>query len=62
MVVSIPIDFCIEFWNSTFPPVMEFNKGTFLNFFTRYFHWCKSLMGNCFVTQVFVEANSNLTH
>ncbi len=27
---SIPIDFCIEFWNSTFPPVLEFTKVIFL--------------------------------
>ncbi len=26
----IPIDFCIESWNSTFPPVLEFVEGIFL--------------------------------
>ncbi len=25
-VFSIPIDFCIEFWNSTFPLVFEFTR------------------------------------
>ncbi len=27
---SIPIDFCIEFWNSTFPPVLEYTEEIFL--------------------------------
>ncbi len=26
---TIPMDFCIEFQNSTFPPVMEFTEGIF---------------------------------
>ncbi len=30
VVFSIPIDFCIEFWNSTFSPVLEFTEGIFL--------------------------------
>ncbi len=27
---SIPIDFCIEFWNSTFPSVLEYTKEIIL--------------------------------
>ena len=32
VVFSIPIDFCIEFWNSTFSPVLEYTEGIFFNF------------------------------
>ena len=34
---SIPIDFCIEFWNSTFPPVFAFTEGIFLTASARSF-------------------------
>ncbi len=30
VVFSIPIDFCIEFWNSIFSPVLEYTKEIFL--------------------------------
>ncbi len=30
MVFSIPIDFCIEFWNSTFSPFLEYTEEIFL--------------------------------
>ncbi len=30
MVFYIPIDFCIEFWNSTFSPVLEYTEEIFL--------------------------------
>ncbi len=30
VVFSIPIDFCIEFWNSTFSPVLEYTEEIFL--------------------------------
>ncbi len=29
---SIPINFCVEFWNSTFSPVLEYTEGIFFNF------------------------------
>ncbi len=32
VVFSIPIDFCIEFWNSTFPPVLEYTVDIFNRF------------------------------
>ncbi len=36
MVFSIPIDFCIEFRNITFPLVLEFTEGIFLSFGTSF--------------------------
>ena len=30
VVFSIPIDVCIEFWNSTFSPVLEYTEEIFL--------------------------------
>ncbi len=27
---SIPTDFCIEFWNSTFSPILEYTEEIFL--------------------------------
>ncbi len=30
MFFFIPIDFCIEFWNSTFSPVLEYTREIFL--------------------------------
>ncbi len=33
----IPIDFCIEFWNSTFSPDLEFTEGIFLTTSARAF-------------------------
>ncbi len=41
MVFSIPIDFCIEFWNSIFSPVLEYTDGIFLTALARAFQWCK---------------------
>ncbi len=29
MDFSIPIDFCIEFWNSTFSPVLKYTEEIF---------------------------------
>ncbi len=29
VVFSIPIDFCIEFWNIIFSPVLEYTEGIF---------------------------------
>ncbi len=29
MVFTIPIDFCIKFWDSTFPLVLEFTEEIF---------------------------------
>ncbi len=65
VVFSIPIDFCIEFWNSTFSPVLEFTEGIFLTASARAFQWCKPRMRSCFrskVIQVFLEANSTWTY
>ncbi len=62
---SIAIDFCIEFWNSTFPPVLEFTGGIFLTASVRAFQWCKPRMRSCFcskVIQVFLAANSTWTY
>ncbi len=60
MVFSIPIDFCIEFWNSTFSPVLEFTKEIFLTASARASQWCKPRMRSCFrseVIQVYLAAN-----
>ncbi len=38
VVFSIPIDFCIEFWNSIFSPVLEYTEGIFLTASARAFH------------------------
>ncbi len=65
MVFSIPIDFCIEFWNSTFSPVLEFTEGIFLTASARAFQWCKPRMRSYFrseVIQVFLAANSTWTY
>ncbi len=65
VVFSIPIDFCIEFWNSTFSPVLEFTEGIFLTASARAFQWCKPRMRSCFrskVIQVFLAANSTWTY
>ncbi len=34
---SIPIDFCIEFWNNTFSPVLEYTEVIFLTASARAF-------------------------
>ena len=52
---SIPIDFCIEFWNSTFPPVLEFTEGIFLTTLARAFQWCKPHMRSCFHLKLFLQ-------
>ncbi len=65
VVFSIPIDFCIEFWNSTFSPVLEFTEGIFLTASARAFQWCKPRMRSCIrskVIQVFLAANSTWTY
>ncbi len=67
VVFSIPIDFFvrIEFWNSTFSPVLEFTEGIFLTASARAFQWCKPRMCSCFrskVIQVFLAANSTWTY
>ncbi len=65
VVFSTPIDFCIEFWNSTFSPVLEFTEGIFLTASARAFQWCKPRMRSCFrskVIQVFLAANSTWTY
>ncbi len=65
VVFSIPIDFCIEFWNSTFSPVLEFTEGIFLTALARAFQRCKPRMRSCFrskVIQVFLAANSTWTY
>ncbi len=65
VVFSIPIDFCIEFWNSTFSPVLEFTEGIFVTASARAFQWCKPRMRSCFrskVIQVFLAANSTWTY
>ncbi len=65
VVFSIPIDFCIEFWNSTFSPVLEFTEGIFLIASARAFQWCKPRMRSCFrskVIQVFLAANLTWTY
>ncbi len=62
VVFSIPIDFCIEFLNSTFSPVLEYTEIILLTASARAFQWCKHLMRNCFrfkVIQVFL-AHINL--
>ncbi len=63
---SIPIDFCIEFWNSTFPPVLGFTEeGLFLTTSVQAFQWYKTRMRSCFrfkVIQVFLSANSTWTY
>ncbi len=64
-VFSIPIDFCIEFWNRTFSPVLEYNEGIFLTASARAFQWCKPRMRSCFrskVIQVLLAANSTWTY
>ncbi len=43
MFFSIPIDFCIEFWNRTFPPVLEFTEGIFFNHFGASFPMVQTL-------------------
>ncbi len=53
MVCSIPIDFCIEFWNSIFSPVLEYTEGIFLTASARAFSK---------VIQVFLAANSTWTY
>ncbi len=53
---SIPIDFCIEFWNSTFPQILEFTEVIF-NHFGASFLIGKPWMRSCFrykVVQVFL--------
>ncbi len=65
VVFSIPIDFCIEFGNSAFSPVLEFTEGIFLIASARAFQWCKPRMRSCFrskVIQVFLAANSTWTY
>ena len=65
VVFSIPIDFCIEFWNSTFSPVLEYTEGIFLTISARAFQWWKPQMRSCFrykVIQVFLAANSTWTY
>ncbi len=37
VVFSIPIDFCIEFWNSTFSSVLEYTEEIFLTALARAF-------------------------
>ncbi len=57
VVFSIPIDFCIEFWNSIFSLVLEYTEGIFLTASARAFQWCKPRMRSCFrskVIQVFL--------
>ncbi len=64
MVLSIPIDFCIEFWNSTFSPVLEYTEVIILTASARAFQWCKPRMHSCFrskVIQVFL-APTQLRH
>ncbi len=41
VVIFIPIDFCIEYWNSTFPPVLEFTEEIFVTASAQDFQWCK---------------------
>ncbi len=53
VVFSIPIDFCIEFWNSTFSPVLEFTEGIFLTASARAFQWCKPGMVAASVLKLF---------
>ncbi len=53
VVFSIPIDFCIEFWNSTFSPVLEYTEGIFLTVSARAFQWCKPWMLAAFVLELF---------
>ncbi len=61
VVFSITINFCIEFWNGTFSPVVEYTEEIFLTASARVFRWCKP----CFlskVSQVFLAANSTWTY
>ncbi len=65
VVFSIPIDFCIEFWNNIFSLVLEYTKEIFLTASARAFQWCKPRMRSCFrskVIQVFLAANSTWTY
>ncbi len=65
MVIFIPIDFCIEFWNSIFSPVLEFTEGIFLTASARAFQYGKPRMRSWFcskVIQVFLAANSTWTY
>ncbi len=41
VVISIPIDFWIKFWNSIFSPVLEYTVGIFLTASARAFRRCK---------------------
>ncbi len=41
VVLYIPIDFSIEFWNCTFPQALKFLKGIFWTASARAFEWYK---------------------
>ncbi len=49
---SIPVDFCIEFWNGTFSLVVECTEKIFLTASARIFQWCKPGMRSCFLSKV----------
>ncbi len=65
MVLFIPIDFSIEFWNCTFPLALKFLKGIFWTASARAFEWCKPQKRSYFRSKVingFYRANLTWTY
>ncbi len=65
MVLFIPIDFSIEFWNCTFPLAQKFLKGIFWTASARAFEWYKPRKRSYFRSKVingFYRANSTWTY
>ncbi len=65
MVLFIPLDFSIEFWNCTFPLALKFLKGIFWTTSARAFEWYKPRKCSYFCSKVinsFYHANSTWTY